>query len=342
MSTRISRSFCMVAAALVILSSSAGLYAQGHYAPGVPSIRDQVVPKPGFYGILYNYWYRTNQLNDSNGNATDSILINPGPGPGISLDLEVDVDIYAMAPTFVWVADWKVAGANYAAYITPTFASSSIAASLSTTFGGGLNPETDQFAAGDLFVQPVWLGWTTKKLDVAAGYGFYAPVGEYNVRTVDIPVVGAVKVTAPGNVGLGYWTHQFQGSLAYYPWENRAMALTSAWTYEINGNQEEFDLTPGSYFTWNWGLSQYLPITRDQKLLLEVGPTGYSQWQVSDDTGSDARNPTVHDQAHAAGFQAGFAYVPWNFAATFRFLNEFSAKSRFEGSSYGFNLALKL
>ena len=28
----------------------------GHYAPGLPNIRDFVVPEPGFYGVLYNYF----------------------------------------------------------------------------------------------------------------------------------------------------------------------------------------------------------------------------------------------------------------------------------------------
>jgi hypothetical protein len=50
----------------------------------------------------------------------------------------------------------------------------------------------------------------------------------------------------------------------------------------------------------------------------------------------------VHDHVHAAGLQAGFIYVPWNFALNFRYLNEFSAKSRLQGQSFGFNVAIKL
>jgi len=75
--------------------------------------------------------------------------------------------------------------------------------------------------------------------------------------------------------------------------------------------------------------------------MLEAGPAGYSQWQVSDDTGSDVRNSGVRGQAHAVGFQAGLAYVPWDFSVNFRYLNEFSAKNRFEGESYGLNIAKK-
>ena len=336
-----SRYFCCATLAMLLMGACS-LYAQAHFSPGVPSLRDFVVPEPGFYGIVYNYLYTSDRLNDSNGNKVSSVIINPGPGPGVELDLSVNADIYALAPVFTWVSSWKVAGARYAAYILPTFANSSIRAALSTATGAGINLEGGQFAAGDLFVQPLWLGWSAKHLDVAAGYGFYAPVGKYDVLTYDLPLAGEIKATAPDNIGLGFWTHQIQGSIALYPWENRAAAVTSAWTYEINGNQRHFDLTPGSYMTWNWGFSQYLPLTKDQSLVVEAGPSGYSQWQVSDSTGSDARNPMVHDHVHAAGLQAGFIYVPWNFALNFRYLNEFSAKSRLQGQSFGFNVAIKL
>ncbi|MGH8610063.1 MAG: hypothetical protein ACREX9_22440, partial [Gammaproteobacteria bacterium] len=38
----------------------------GHYAPGVPNIRDFFVPEPGFYYIQYHYLYSTDTLKDRN------------------------------------------------------------------------------------------------------------------------------------------------------------------------------------------------------------------------------------------------------------------------------------
>jgi hypothetical protein len=43
----------------------------------------------------------------------------------------------------------------------------------------------------------------------------------------------------------------------------------------------------------SWGISQYLPLKKDQTLLLEAGPAGYSSWQITDDSGSAAANPAV-------------------------------------------------
>jgi hypothetical protein len=191
----------------------------GHYVPGLLNIRDFVVPDPGFHGVLYDYRYSTDRFNDRNGNKVRSITI--GPGPGVTLN--VNVDIYAVSPTFLWVSDWKIAGAKYAAYIAPSFANSSIGATLATETGRGINASTSSFGVGDLFVQPVRLGWTLTNWDFAAGYGFYAPIGKYNTETVTLPVVGAITTEPAENIGLGFWTHQIQGAASWYPWADNSV-----------------------------------------------------------------------------------------------------------------------
>jgi len=313
----------------------------GHFNPGVPNIRDFAMPEPGFYGVVYNYFYRTGRLNDRNGDEIKSVTIKPGPGPGVTLDVAVNVDVYALAPTFIWVSNWKVLGAKYGAYISPSFANSSVGASLATQSGSGRDAKTSQFDVGDLFVQPLWLGWSRKHWDFALGYGFYAPVGRYNTETLTLPVIGPITTEAPDNIGLGFWTHQIQGAVAWYPWEHRATAVSAALTYEIHHKKEDFDLTPGQNLALNWGISQYLPLKKDQTLLLEVGPAGYSSWQVTDDSGSAARNPDVHDQVHAAGGQLGLTHVPWNAVLNFHAFYEFAAEDRFQGQAFGVTVVKK-
>jgi hypothetical protein len=328
-----------LAGTLVFGTSVARAGEIGHFAPGVANIRDYVVPEPGFYGAVYNYWYSTDRLNDRNGDKVHSVTV--GPGPGVTLNVDVDVDLYAVSPMFIWVSDWKVAGARYAAYIAPSFANSSVGAALATETGRGINSETSHFDVGDLFVQPLWLGWSLTNWDFALGYGFYAPVGKYSTETVTLPVVGPITVESSDNIGLGFWTHQIQGAVSWYPWADKRMAVSTALTYEIHTEKEDLDLTPGQNLTLNWGISQYLPLKKDQTLLLEVGPAGYSSWQITDDSGSDARNPDVHDEVHAVGGQVGLTYVPWNAALNFHYFYEFSAEDRFQGQSIGLNLAIK-
>jgi hypothetical protein len=335
-----------IAAAIVILGSfAAPALARAaeisHFNGGIANMRDYFIPEPGFYGLIYNYYYTTDQLNDGDGDEVDTFTLNPGPGPGLTVDVDVVLDVYVLAPALIWAPKWRPFGAKYAAYVLPTLATNSVQAGLSTaTRVGGSVSNDAGMGVGDLFVQPLWLGWAPEHWDLALGYGFYAPVGRYDTKTVSLPLGASVEVESPDSIGLGFWTHQIQGALAWYPWLNKATAVTAVLTYEINQQKRAFDLTPGQNLTFNWGVSQYLPLRKDQHLLLEVGPAGYSSWQTTHDTGSDARNGT-RDQVHAAGGQIGLAYVPWNLALTFHAFAELAAEARFQGDGYGINVAKK-
>jgi hypothetical protein len=313
----------------------------GHYAPGLINIRDLAMPAPGFYSVLYNYFYLSNRLNDGDGDEITSVTINPRGGPGVTLNVDVDLDIYVLAPALLWVSPRKLLGAKYGAFITPSFANSSVGAALATVTGRGVDAETSQFDVGDLFVQPFWLGWSLRHWDIAVGYGFYAPIGQYDTSTVTLRSGATVTAEAADNIGLGFWTHQLQGAVTWYPWAHKATAVLAALTYEIHGDKEDFDLTPGQNFTLNWGISQFLPLRKDQKLLLEAGVAGYSSWQITDDSGSDARNPNVHDQVHAVGGQLGLTYVPWVASLNMHYFGEFAAQDRFQGQVFGVSVAKK-
>jgi len=315
----------------------------GHFAPGVLGIRDFAMPEPGWYGALYSYKYSTTQVNDADGNKINSITINPGNGPSATVDLNVDVNVGVIAPTIIWVSKWKILGASYGAFISPSFSNTSVGAALSIHTGSGRSTEEKQFGFGDLYIQPVWLGWTKDHFDMAFGYGFYAPTGKYNTQIYSLPAVGgSITAEDADNIGYGFWTHQLQAATSWYPWSDRRMAVATALTYEANGNKRDYDLKPGNALSLNWGISQYLPLQSDQMLLLEVGPAGYDSWQVTNDSGSDAVNPPTKDGVHAVGGQLGFTQVKWNAALNFHYFYEFSAKDRFRGSSIGLNFAIKL
>jgi hypothetical protein len=329
----------LVMAAITTVASYAGEI--GHFVAGVPNIRDLALPPPGFYGVVYNYGYMTTRLNDANGNKISSVTIGGGIGPGATFDINVDISAYAMAPTFIWVAKKKVLGGHYGAYFSPTFSNTSINGALSSVGGVGRSASTGQFNIGDIFVQPLWLGWTGKHYDISYGYGFYIPSGKYKTTTVTLPVVGPVKAEAADNIGLGFWTNQNQGALYLYPWADRRMAVQNAFTWEIHRKKRDFDLTPGQNLTWNWGVSQYLPLKKDQSVLAEVGPAGYSSFQVSNDTGTDVKNPGVHDRVHAVGVQVGVTSVKRMMLLNFHWFHEFSAVDRFQGSAIGGSFTFK-
>ena len=325
--------------ALFVTANVARAGDSGHFVGGMMDIRDYFVPDPGFYGALYNYAYSSDRFSDQNGNKVSSITIHPGPGPGTTLNVNVDLNMYVLAPALIWVSPWEILGAKYGAYIAPSFANASVDAAASTIRGRGGNASESTFAAGDLFVQPIWLGWTRPHYDIAAAYGFYAPVGKYSTETITLPNASAT-IPAASNIGLGYWTQQFQGAAAWYPWTNKATAVTAVLTYEYNSEQQGTDITPGQNLWLNWGISQYLPLTKDQKLLLEIGPAGYYEWQISDSTGGTS-NSSSRTQVSGIGGQLGVTYVPWNLVLNFRGFYEYHAEDRLQGASFSINLVKK-
>lgn len=311
-----------------------------HYTPGVFNIRDFFVPaEAGFYGGVYNYYYHSDRFNDANGNAINSVTINPGPGPGVTLDIHPTINQYALIPVLIWAAPWDLCGIKYAAYISPSFVNSSLDAEISSLRDRGANVGTSTFGVGDLFVQPVWLGYGLTNWDFSLAYGFYAPVGRYSVSTFTLPIVGPVTTTSADNLGLGFWTQQVQGAVAWYPWADKRMAVMAAGTWQINTKKRDLDITPGQHFTLNWGISEYLPLRKDQKLLLEVGPAGYDDWQITDDTGSAASSS--RETVHGVGGQIGLTSVPWNAALNFHAYYEYSASARLQGAAYQLSLVIR-
>jgi len=295
----------------------------GHYMPGVASIRDFVVPQePGFYYAQYNLYYTTDTYKDRNGNSVDSLTIGP-----VTLDIEANINAIGIQPTFIWATDWGVWGAVYSPYIGLPIANTSVQASLSTQTRFGRSTDEDQWGLGDIYIKPIWLGWNSNHYGISAGYGLYIPTGRFDDGDVD-------------NTGLGFWTHEFQVGVTWYPWEHQGTAIMLNGTYEIHHEKDGADITPGDRFSLEWGVSQYLPLNKEQTLLAELGVSGYGQWQVEKDSGSGVTDVlNVKDKVNGIGGQLGLASVPLNASVVIRYIKEYDAEARFEGDLYTMTIA---
>jgi hypothetical protein len=281
----------------------------GHYLPSLFNVRDFVMPPKGVYGVLYGLYYTSDSFRDANGDDVNSVTIN-----GQRIDIDVNLDLYSLVPGVMWNTGFKILGADYGMVGVLPFGGPGVQVALALGPDLGLEADESAFGLQDLFIQPVWLGWHWPNADLSMGYGIYAPSGRF-------------EPGAPDNLGLGFWTHQFQLGGAYY-FLKRATALTMAMTYEIHHKKEDVDITPGSHLSLNYGVSQFLPAGPG---LLEVGVLGYNQWQVTDDKGADARNPHVHDQVHAMGGQLGYTMPHWRLGFVMKYLYEYYAEDRFRG-----------
>jgi hypothetical protein len=295
----------------------------GHYMPGVASVRDFPVPsEPGIIYEQYNLYYTTDTYKDRDGNEADSVTIGSK-----NLKVEADIDTIAIQPLIIWTTDMKLLGARYAAFGGIPIVNASVQAALSTETRYGLGIDESSWGIGDIYIQPIWLGWNTKHFGTAISYGIYAPTGKYDDGDVD-------------NTGLGFWTHQLQAGTTWYPWEHQGTAVMVNGTYEIHHDKDGADITPGDRFSLEWGISQFVPLDKEQSLLAEFAITGYSQWQVENDSGADVVEVlNVKDEIHAIGGQIGLAFVPWNASVVFRYLKEFEAEARYEGELFVLTLA---
>ena len=50
--------------------------------------------------------------------------------------------------------------------------------------------------------------------------------------------------------------------------------MTNTLTLEFNGTQRDTDFQNGKFLTWNWGVSQYLPLDKKFHYLAELGLAG--------------------------------------------------------------------
>lgn len=303
-------------------AGSAGASELGHYSAGLMNIRDPLQPEPGTYYLQYHLYYTSDTIKDKNGDSVDSIPVGQ-----VNINVDADVDSYVIAPTLVHITSKKIFGANYGFLASQPFGNASFQAALELQGLPGVGKEIDEsgFGIGDTYVRPLWLGWNLGKFDISSGYGVYIPVGKYDAGDAD-------------NVGLGMWTHEFLLSGAFYPDKERGTALTMAGVYEIHHKKEDVDITPGSHFTLNYGVSQYLPLS--DTFLSELGVAGFGQWQVTEDKGDDATQTDVKDQVYGLGLQAGLTYLPWKGSLTFKWMHELEAEDRFEGDFFTLTVAL--
>jgi hypothetical protein len=180
--------------------------------------------------------------------------------------------------------------------------------------------EDEKFGLGDTMFAPVFLGWHGEQYDANFNYAFYAPTGDYDRDDL-------------ANIGLGFWTHQWQGAFVYYPTliAPKATAIAVVCTYELHGNKEGADITPGDNFTLEYGLSQYLAPW------LEIGVFGFHDWQITDDSGADATS-TVQDQTNGVGAQISAWPIEKKLYVSGRFYWEYETEDRFEGWLAGLNV----
>jgi hypothetical protein len=226
---------------------------------------------------------------------------------GESLDIGFDVNVYAFVSRFVWVTQKKILGANY-------FGSVIVPLVYNDLEIGAAGVDDDHFGFGDITIEPFAMTWHGNRHDAAFGISFFLPTGHYNVND-------------PASPGKDFWTTMLTAGVTGYFDEQKNWSASILSRYEIHSEKDDVDVTPGDDFHFEWGVGRKVGKTWD------VGLSGYCQWQVTDDKGSDVTwDKGVHDKALAIGPEVGVFIPISKVLLSVRSQWEFGNKDRSEGN----------
>ena len=288
-------------------------YSQGHYAGGSYNPNDYFIsPASGWVFSLYYSYSQMDYYNDA-GEKADVIEINQDPP--FSVEIGQKVKTHSVIPMIIYFGKGKILNARWGLLALPIINNPN--ASIALEFYSGQNSASNEtiniesFGFGDLYMQPVWLTWENSGFSTTFSYGFWMPVGRYEVND-------------PKNVGLGYWSQNFRIASRYKP--NSKYSFTGAVSFELNSKQKGVDFKEAPHLTLDYGASYNFTMGH------EIGFFGHGTWQTGDDQGEEA--VLSKDQVYGLGIYGSYWFVPGKFGVLSRVANNFGTRNRFAGFSF--------
>ena len=289
----------------LLFVGQAGAQNRGVYPLGMSATNSGVTPDAGFSYSNQLLIYSRDKSKGPNGEvlATGS--------NSVVMDMN----------TLAWVSKKKIlGGAKFSMTATFPFARNSLTSNFTGPVSGG-----GGFA--DSYYQPFILGWEKDRAAVRAVYGFLAPTGSF-------------RAGANNNVGSGYWTHAFSSGQTFYLTKDKKTVASAFQMYEIHTTQETTGVHPGQTFNLDFSLMRALAF--GDKPWLQVGLVGYNQRQTTARRGPGVtpEQTTARYKVNSIGF-ASSVNLPRRINVGFKYFQEFSNRSTFQGHSIQFSGAIK-
>ncbi len=218
---------------------------------------------------------------------------------------EFDLVANVQAPRLIWITGQKLLGGFYGMDVIVPFAYQDL--DMTGPFRGS------DFGLADVFVEPITLSWHLKQYDFSFGYGFWAPSGDF-------------KAIDPVSPGKGFWTHMLTGGITIYPDKEKTWSISALNRYEFNQERKETGITPGQYWTLEWGLAKTL------RKSIDLGLAGYVQTQVNMAKGSGAAN--TKDHVVGIGPEVTFPIASLGLSTSIRYLRETGGSYRPQGNVF--------
>lgn len=285
----------------------AGAQVRGVYPLGMNATNSGVTPDSGFSCSNALLYYERDRLTGAEGETVET------GRNSVVLDMNTVVWV---SGKLGWLGDPKFSAAATVP-IAKNYLTSEEVGQISGATG-----------LGDIYIQPLILGWQAGRAEIRLIYGFLAPTGRFNAGAND-------------NVGSGYWTHALASGQTFYLTEDRATAISAFEMYEFHQTQEGTHIRPGDTLNLDYSVMRVFPLQNGWRL--QLGLAGYEEWQTSAKTGpqitpsgSDARY-----RVNALGLASNVVVPERKVSFGCKFFKEFSSRSTFEGYSVQGAIAIK-
>ncbi|HEY9805824.1 MAG TPA: transporter, partial [Candidatus Obscuribacterales bacterium] len=167
--------------------------------------------------------------------------------------------------------------------------------------------------------EPINLGWKLKKADVKVAYGFVAPTGKFDEFGSDTTTTD-------------YWGHEITFASTIYLDKTKLTQFSFNTNWEFHQKKRHEDLKVGNNMTLEAGVGKIF-VKNQGKQLLQFGVIGYSEFQLTNDSGTEVPPLTANnkDRVFAIGPEFGVILPTKKFNFLARVLPEFGARNRTQG-----------
>ncbi len=225
--------------------SCATLRAQyiGYPLLGLGGLKAGSQPGPGYYiSLVYFRW------ND--------ITLHDAQSTQIGSNLNFTINLGAV-PSFHATTQLKILGASYGFGVTELVLNGLV---------NVVRPDrsfqrTSSYGYGDLYVQPVILGWHTPHADITLGYSFWAPSG--------------------GDHGLHQWENEIDAGTTLYLDSGKKWNVSTMFSYDFSQTKNNTDVKVGNLLTLQGGAARSF-----LKGAGSVGAAYGAQWKMTADSGT--------------------------------------------------------
>ncbi len=291
-----------VLASILLMLTGAGVACAdgdfGYKVLGTVGLDAGSQPEPGVY-LGNRFLYLTaDRLNDQQGNAV----------PVQGLDMKAFANVLGVSGTMQLDAG---------PYLTAALAVPVARLSLHSDYPFNT---LDRQGLGDIFLEPLKLGWRLPRLDITAAYSLYAPTGQLNRRGLTQP----------------QWVQQVSAGGTVFFDDARSLRLSALASYNIYGQKLHLDVTRGDSVQIQGGLGGRV------FRLLDIGLAGFAMWQVAADRGADLPPRVLGQSEFAVGLgpEVGLAIPQIRAKLTARYEWDLVARSRLDGQILMVSLSL--